>query len=244
MSFLNISNLNKSFEDHHVLKDISLTVNKGEVVTVIGPSGSGKSTLLRCINKLEDYQSGTISFQGNNIDDKNNNLNEYRSKVGMIFQSFNLFNNKNVLENCTLGPTKILKENKDEVIQRASSNLEKVGMRDFEMSKVQRLSGGQKQRVAIARALTMQPEFLLLDEPTSALDPEAVGEVLDIIKDLADDSFTMFIVTHEMSFAKEVSDRIIFMDEGVIVEEGTPEEIFTNPKQERTQAFLNRYMNQ
>ena len=244
MSFLNISNLNKSFEDHHVLKDISLSVNKGEVVTVIGPSGSGKSTLLRCINKLEDYQSGTISFKGNNIDDKNNNLNEYRSKVGMIFQSFNLFNNKNVLENCTLGPTKILKENKDEVIQRASSNLEKVGMRDFEMSKVQRLSGGQKQRVAIARALTMQPEFLLLDEPTSALDPEAVGEVLDIIKDLANDSFTMFIVTHEMSFAREVSDRIIFMDDGIILEEGTPEEIFTNPKHERTQAFLNRYINQ
>lgn len=244
MSFLEINNLNKSFENHHVLKDISLTVNQGEVVTVIGPSGSGKSTLLRCINKLEDYQSGTISFQGNNIDDKNNNLNEYRSKVGMIFQSFNLFNNKNVLENCTLGPTKILKENKDEVIKRASSNLEKVGMSDFQKSKVQRLSGGQKQRVAIARALTMQPEFLLLDEPTSALDPEAVGEVLDIIKDLADDSFTMFIVTHEMSFAREVSDRIIFMDDGIILEEGTPEEIFTNPKHERTQAFLNRYMNQ
>lgn len=244
MPLISIKNLSKAFDQHEVLKDINLNIQQGEVVTCIGASGSGKSTLLRCINKLESYDSGSIFFEGSDIDSKDFDINEYRSQVGMIFQSFNLFNNKTVLDNCTLGPIQILKEAKEDVEKRALLNLKKVGMEDFKNSKPQNLSGGQKQRVAIARALTMNPKFLLLDEPTSALDPEAVEEVLQIIKEVADDQFTMFIVTHEMSFARDVSDRIIFMDQGVILEEGRPEEIFTNPKEVRTQEFLNRFINQ
>ncbi len=244
MNFLQIKNLRKSYGELEVLRDINLDIQQGEVVTCIGPSGSGKSTLLRCLNLLEQYDGGEIYFEDQNIDAKENDINEYRSHVGMIFQSFNLFNNKTVLENCTLGPIKILKRDKDEVEALALKNLERVGMLDFANSKSTQLSGGQKQRVAIARALTMQPKFLLLDEPTSALDPEAVGEVLDIIKELALENYTMFIVTHEMSFAKEVSDRVVFMDNGVIVEEGSPEEIFTNPQEARTQDFLDRFINQ
>ncbi len=244
MSLISIKNLSKAFDQHEVLKDINLDIQQGEVVTCIGASGSGKSTLLRCINKLESYDFGSIFFEGSDIDSKDFDINEYRSQVGMIFQSFNLFNNKTVLDNCTLGPIKILKEAKEDVEKRALLNLNKVGMEEFRDSKPQNLSGGQKQRVAIARALTMNPKFLLLDEPTSALDPEAVEEVLQIIKEVADDQFTMFIVTHEMSFARDVSDRIIFMDQGVILEEGSPEEIFTNPKEVRTQEFLNRFINQ
>lgn len=244
MSLINITNLSKAFDNNEVLKDVNLTIHKGEVVTCIGASGSGKSTLLRCINKLEQYDNGTILFEGDDIDGANFNLNKYRSQVGMIFQSFNLFNNKSVLENCTIGPLKILHEDKEVVQKRALDNLRKVGMIDFANSKPQTLSGGQKQRVAIARALTMQPKFLLLDEPTSALDPEAVEEVLQIIKDVASEHFTMFIVTHEMNFARDVSDRIIFMDKGIILEEGSPEEIFTNPQEERTKTFLNRFINQ
>lgn len=244
MSFLQISNLSKAYGDNEILKDINMTIEQGEVVTCIGPSGSGKSTLLRCINRLEEYQAGEILFEGLSIDSKEIDLNEYRAQVGMIFQSFNLFNNKTVLENCTLGPVKILHQDKKEVEERALANLEKVGMLEFANNKPQRLSGGQKQRVAIARALTMQPKFLLLDEPTSALDPEAVGEVLDIIKELAEDGFTMFVVTHEMSFARDVSDRVVFMNDGIILEEGSPQEIFSNPKNERTKAFLNRFINQ
>ena len=243
MALLKIRNLSKNFGDNQVLKGIDLDINSGEVVTCIGASGSGKSTLLRCINKLEEYNGGSIHFDDKDIDSKDFDINEYRSQVGMIFQSFNLFNNKTVLENCTLGPIKILMEDKAVAEKRALENLEKVGMLDYAHSKPQNLSGGQKQRVAIARALTMNPKFLLLDEPTSALDPESVEEVLAIIKDVASENFTMFIVTHEMTFAKDVSDRVIFMDNGVILEEGSPEEIFTQPKEERTKAFLNRFIN-
>ncbi|NLY62305.1 MAG: amino acid ABC transporter ATP-binding protein [Erysipelothrix sp.] len=243
MSLLTVNNLGKAYGTNQVLKDINFTINEGEVLTVIGASGSGKSTLLRCINKLEEYQQGNITFEDINIDDASINVDEYRSRVGMIFQGFNLFNNLSVLDNCTIGPIKVLKEDRASVEARALANLEKVGMSEYANSKPQSLSGGMKQRVAIARALTMQPKFLLLDEPTSALDPESVEEVLAIIRELADDNFTMFIVTHEMSFARDVSDRIIFMDDGRILEEGSPDEIFVNPKEERTKAFLNRFIN-
>lgn len=243
MGLIKIENLSKAFDDNQVLKDINLEINKGEVVTCIGASGSGKSTLLRCINKLEHYDAGHIIFEGKDIDDADFNVEQYRAQVGMIFQSFNLFNNKTVLENCTLGPIKILHEDKQTAEARALDNLQKVGMADYANSKPQTLSGGQKQRVAIARALSMEPKFLLLDEPTSALDPESVEEVLQIIKEVASDKFTMFIVTHEMNFARDVSDRIIFMDKGIILEEGSPKEIFVNPKEERTKTFLNRFLN-
>ena len=243
MALLEIRNLSKNFGDNQVLKGVDLDINSGEVVTCIGASGSGKSTLLRCINKLEEYNGGTIHFESNDIDSKDFDVNEYRSQVGMIFQSFNLFNNKTVLENCTLGPIKILNEERSIAEARALENLEKVGMLEYANSRPQNLSGGQKQRVAIARALTMNPKFLLLDEPTSALDPESVEEVLAIIKDVASEHFTMFIVTHEMKFAQDVSDRVIFMDNGVILEEGTPDQIFTQPKEERTKTFLNRFIN-
>ncbi len=243
MSLLTVNNLGKAYGTNQVLKDINFTINEGEVLTVIGASGSGKSTLLRCINKLEEYQQGNITFEDINLDDASINVDEYRSRVGMIFQGFNLFNNLSVLDNCTIGPIKVLKEDRASVEARALANLEKVGMSEYANSKPQSLSGGMKQRVAIARALTMQPKFLLLDEPTSALDPESVEEVLAIIRELADDNFTMFIVTHEMSFARDVSDRIIFMDDGRILEEGSPDEIFVNPKEERTKAFLNRFIN-
>ncbi|AZK44304.1 MULTISPECIES: amino acid ABC transporter ATP-binding protein [Erysipelothrix] len=242
MSFLSISHLNKSFGELQVLKDINLEIKKGEVVSCIGSSGSGKSTLLRCINLLETFDNGTITFNNEDVTDHGMDINQYRSQVGMIFQSFNLFNNKSVLENCTLAPIKVLKVDPKEAEAEAIKNLERVGMVEFKDQSVKQLSGGQKQRIAIARALCMKPEFLLLDEPTSALDPEMVGDVLEVIKSLAKEGYTMFIVTHEMDFAREVSDRILFMDSGIILEEGSPEELFLNPKEERTKQFLTRFM--
>ncbi|MDE8081197.1 amino acid ABC transporter ATP-binding protein [Erysipelothrix rhusiopathiae] len=242
MSFLSISHLNKSFGELQVLKDINLEIKKGEVVSCIGSSGSGKSTLLRCINLLETFDNGTITFNNEDVTDQQMDINKYRSQVGMIFQSFNLFNNKSVLENCTLAPIKVLKVDPKEAEDEAIKNLERVGMVEFKDQNVKQLSGGQKQRIAIARALCMKPEFLLLDEPTSALDPEMVGDVLEVIKSLAKEGYTMFIVTHEMDFAREVSDRILFMDSGIILEEGSPEELFLNPKEERTKQFLTRFM--
>lgn len=239
---IEINHLKKSYGENEVLKDIGLTVNKGEVLTIIGSSGSGKSTLLRCINLLEKPTSGEILYNGENVLTKGYNLPNYRTHLGMVFQSFNLFNNMNVLENCTAGQISVLKRNPEEAKQIALENLEKVGMKQFQSAKPNQLSGGQKQRVAIARALSMNPEVMLFDEPTSALDPEMVGEVLKTMKDLADSGLTMVIVTHEMGFAKEVSDRVIFMDKGVIAEEGTPEAIFGQPKEERTKVFLKRIL--
>lgn len=241
---IRIENLSKSFGSLEVLKNINFSIKEGEVVSCIGSSGSGKSTLLRCINVLETNDTGKIYFEDKNIDDKDLNINDYRSQVGMIFQSFNLFENKSVLENCTIGPIKVLKKNQKDAEKDALYFLEKVGMHAFAHSDVRLLSGGQKQRVAIARALCMHPKLLLLDEPTSALDPETVGEVLSVIKDLAKEGYTMFVVTHEMAFAKDISDRILFMDSGIILEEGSPVEIFENPKHERTQQFLNRFISQ
>lgn len=241
---IRIENLSKSFGSLEVLKNINFSIKEGEVVSCIGSSGSGKSTLLRCINVLETHDTGKIYFEDKNIDDKDLNINDYRSQVGMIFQSFNLFENKSVLENCTIGPIKVLKKNQKDAEKDALYFLEKVGMHAFAHSDVRLLSGGQKQRVAIARALCMHPKLLLLDEPTSALDPETVGEVLSVIKELAKEGYTMFVVTHEMAFAKDISDRILFMDSGIILEEGSPVEIFENPKHERTQQFLNRFISQ
>lgn len=239
---IEINHLKKNFGENEVLKDIGLTVNKGEVLTIIGSSGSGKSTLLRCINLLEKPTSGEILYNGENVLTKGYSLPNYRTHLGMVFQSFNLFNNMNVLENCTTGQISVLKRHPEEAKQIALENLEKVGMKQFQSAKPNQLSGGQKQRVAIARALSMNPEVMLFDEPTSALDPEMVGEVLKTMKDLADSGLTMVIVTHEMGFAKEVSDRVIFMDKGVIAEEGTPEAIFGQPKEERTKVFLKRIL--
>lgn len=237
-----INHLNKAFGTHEVLKDISFEVQAGEVVTIIGSSGSGKSTLLRCVNLLEQPTSGEILYNGKNILDSDTNIYQYRTHLGMVFQQFNLFNNLNVLENCTVGPIKVLKKSKEEAERIAKSFLEKVGMGAYINARPRQLSGGQKQRVAIARALTMQPDVLLFDEPTSALDPEMVNEVLETMKSLAHTGLTMIIVTHEMEFARDVSDRVIFMDKGVIAEEGTPEQIFTNPTQERTKEFLSRVL--
>lgn len=237
-----INHLNKAFGTHEVLKDISFEVQAGEVVTIIGASGSGKSTLLRCVNLLEQPTSGEILYNGKNILDSDTNIYQYRTHLGMVFQQFNLFNNLNVLENCTVGPIKVLKKSKEEAERIAKSFLEKVGMGAYINARPRQLSGGQKQRVAIARALTMQPDVLLFDEPTSALDPEMVNEVLETMKSLAHTGLTMIIVTHEMEFARDVSDRVIFMDKGVIAEEGTPEQIFTNPTQERTKEFLSRVL--
>ena len=237
-----IKHLNKVFGTHEVLKDISFSVQSGEVVTIIGSSGSGKSTLLRCVNLLEKPTSGEILYNGKNILDEDTNIYEYRTHLGMVFQQFNLFNNLNVLENCTVGPIKVLKKSKEEAEEIAKSFLEKVGMSAYLNARPRQLSGGQKQRVAIARALTMQPDVLLFDEPTSALDPEMVNEVLETMKSLAHTGLTMIIVTHEMEFARDVSDRVIFMDKGVITEEGTAEQIFTNPQKERTKEFLMRVL--
>ncbi|MBF0993694.1 MAG: amino acid ABC transporter ATP-binding protein, partial [Granulicatella sp.] len=220
-----IKHLNKVFGTHEVLKDISFSVQSGEVVTIIGSSGSGKSTLLRCVNLLEKPTSGEILYNGKNILDEDTNIYEYRTHLGMVFQQFNLFNNLNVLENCTVGPIKVLKKSKEEAEEIAKSFLEKVGMSAYLNARPRQLSGGQKQRVAIARALSMQPDVLLFDEPTSALDPEMVNEVLETMKSLAHTGLTMIIVTHEMEFARDVSDRVIFMDKGVIAEEGTAEQI-------------------
>ncbi|WP_455490990.1 amino acid ABC transporter ATP-binding protein [Granulicatella sp.] len=237
-----IKHLNKVFGTHEVLKDISFSVQAGEVVTIIGSSGSGKSTLLRCVNLLEKPTSGEILYNGKNILDEDTNIYEYRTHLGMVFQQFNLFNNLNVLENCTVGPIKVLKKSKEEAEKIAKGFLEKVGMSAYLNARPRQLSGGQKQRVAIARALSMQPDVLLFDEPTSALDPEMVNEVLETMKSLAHTGLTMIIVTHEMEFARDVSDRVIFMDKGVIAEEGTAEQIFTNPQKERTKEFLMRVL--
>ena len=241
-NIVEIKNLTKSFGDNHVLKGINLEVKPGEVICIIGTSGSGKSTLLRCCNLLEYPNSGEIYFFNQNIVDRKTNLNKLRTKIGMVFQSFNLFNNKNVLDNCTLGPIKILKKNRKEAEKEALEILDSVGMKSFAEANVNTLSGGQKQRVAIARTLCMKPEVILFDEPTSALDPEMVGEVLEVMKRLAKEGMTMMVVTHEMGFAKEVASRVIFMDQGVICEEGTPEEIFNDPQNPRTKEFLKRVL--
>lgn len=238
-TIINVKDLRKSFGSSEVLKGIDLEVKEGEVICIIGPSGSGKSTLLRCLNLLEYPNSGEIYFKDQNILDRKVNLNKVRSKISMVFQNFNLFNNKDVLDNCTLGPTKILKEDRHDAMNKALETLESVGMKAFAYKNVNTLSGGQKQRVAIARALCMNPSVILFDEPTSALDPEMVGEVLEVMKRLAESGITMIVVTHEMNFARSVADRVIFMEGGVIVEEGTPSQIFDNPTQERTRAFVN-----
>ena len=243
-NIISIKNISKTFGKNVVLKDISLEINKGEVITIIGSSGSGKSTLLRCINRLEEADNGQILYHGQNILDPKTNINKIRESLGMCFQSFNLFNNMNVIDNCTLALRKIKKIDKTEANNIARKYLDKVGMINFANAKVQTLSGGQKQRVAIARSLCMNPEIMLFDEPTSALDPELVGEVLEVMKQLALEGMTMIVVTHEMAFAKQVSSRVIFMNEGYICEEGKPNDIFTNPKQERTKEFLSRFLNQ
>ncbi|MFO1442444.1 amino acid ABC transporter ATP-binding protein [Bacillus sp. Bva_UNVM-123] len=237
---IDIQHLSKSFGTHEVLKDIDFSVNKGEVVCIIGSSGSGKSTLLRCINLLEKPSGGQIIYHGENILDDKHDIYEYRTKLGMVFQQFNLFNNHDVLSNCIVGQIKVLKRSKQEAEKVAMKYLKIVGMEKYVNAKPKQLSGGQKQRVAIARALSMEPDVMLFDEPTSALDPEMVGEVLKVMAELAESGLTMLIVTHEMGFAKEVSDRVVFMDKGVIAEEGTPEQIFNHPTQERTREFLKR----
>lgn len=240
---LEINHLKKSFGANQVLKDISLTVHKGEVISIIGSSGSGKSTFLRSINLLEEPTGGEILFHGQNVLEKGYDLTTYREKLGMVFQSFNLFENLNVLENAIVAQTTVLKRSRTEAEAIAKENLNKVGMTEqYWAAKPKQLSGGQKQRVAIARALSVNPEAMLFDEPTSALDPEMVGEVLKTMKALAETGLTMLIVTHEMEFAKEVSDRVIFMDQGVIAEQGTPQEIFEHPKEERTKTFLQRFL--
>lgn len=239
---IEVRHLKKSFGDRVILKDLNFQVNKGEVVCVIGASGSGKSTLLRCINLLETPTDGEICYKGENILDEKHNIALYRTKLGMVFQQFNLFENHNVLSNCVVGQIKVLKRTRAQAEEVALKYLKIVGMDQYIHAKPRQLSGGQKQRVAIARALSMEPDVLLFDEPTSALDPEMVGEVLKVMKDLAEAGLTMMVVTHEMAFAREVSDRVVFMDDGYIVEEGSPEEIFNAPKEERTQAFLKRYL--
>ncbi|MBO6129121.1 MAG: amino acid ABC transporter ATP-binding protein [Pseudobutyrivibrio sp.] len=239
---ISVKNLKKCYGDLEVLKDISTDVTKGEVVCVIGPSGSGKSTFLRCLNRLETVTAGSIVVDGNDITDKHININKVRENIGMVFQHFNLFNNLNILDNLTLAPVQLKKCSKAEAEERAKKMLAKVGLEDKATSFPSQLSGGQKQRVAIARALCMEPDIMLFDEPTSALDPEMVGEVLQVMKDLAADGMTMVIVTHEMGFAREVADRVIFMDGGYIVEEGTPSEVLLNPKEPRTIDFLNKVL--
>ena len=239
---IKIEQLEKSFGDLHVLKGIDLEVNRGEVVCIIGASGSGKSTLLRCINLLEEADSGHIWFDGQDLMDLKVNLNALRQKIGMVFQGFNLFNNKSVLDNCTLAPMDVKHIPKTQAEATAIKHLTTVGLADFIHADSRRLSGGQKQRVAIARALCMEPEIMLFDEPTSALDPEMVGEVLGVMKQLANDGMTMVIVSHEMGFAREVGDRILFMDDGQIVEEGPPEQMFNNPQHPRTRDFLSKVL--
>ena len=241
MPVIELSHLQKSFGEVEVLRDISLSVDKGEVISVIGASGSGKSTMLRCINLLEIPSGGAIYFNGKNIMDKGLDLSEYRAKVGMVFQQFNLFENMTALQNCVVGQVKVLRRRKDEAEEIAREVLPRVGMLQYINAKPKQLSGGQKQRVAIARTLAMNPEAILFDEPTSALDPEMVGEVLGVMKSLADSGYTMIVVTHEMSFAKDVSNRVIFMDKGVVVEDDSPSVIFQNPKMPRTKEFLSRY---
>ncbi len=241
-NIIKIKNLYKSFGGSNVLNGIDFSINKGDVSCIIGPSGSGKSTFLRCINLLEHPTSGEILYKGENVLNNKYNADFYRSKVGMVFQQFNLFNNLSVLENCTVGQMKVLKKSFSEAKENALSFLDKVQMSKFIDAKPKQLSGGQKQRAAIARALSMNPEVLLFDEPTSALDPETVGEILKVMRDLTKLNITMIIVTHEMTFAKEVSNRIVFMDEGTICEEGPPEKILVNPQNERTKNFLSRFI--
>jgi len=237
---IEIKHLRKSFGTNEVLKDINFSVTKGEVVCIIGSSGSGKSTLLRCINLLEKPSGGKIFYHGENILESGHDLYAYRTKLGMVFQQFNLFNNHDVLSNCTVGQIKVLKRSKEEAEKVAMKYLKVVGMEQYINAKPKQLSGGQKQRVAIARALSMEPDVMLFDEPTSSLDPELVDEVLRVMKKLAKTGLTMLVVTHEMEFAREVADRVVFMDKGVIEEEGSPAEIFNNPKKERTREFLRR----
>ncbi len=240
---LEIKHLRKSFGKNEVLKDIDFEVYTGDITCIIGPSGCGKSTLLRCINLLETPTSGEIIHSGQNVLERHVNVPAYRSKVGMVFQSFNLFNNMTVLKNCMVGCEKVLKENRETAYKKAIFYLEKVGMAPYINAKPKQLSGGQKQRVAIARALAMEPEVLLFDEPTSALDPQMVGEVLEVMRSLAKEGLTMLIVTHEMAFARDVTNQVVFMSDGVICEQGTPEEIFVNPKKPQTREFLSRFMN-
>ena len=241
MAILEIRHLSKSFGQHQVLKDIDFTVNPGDVTSIIGASGGGKSTLLRCINLLETPSSGEILYHGKNVAGRGINAPEYRSHVGMVFQSFNLFNNMTVLENCMVGQIKVLKRSKEEARQNALLYLDKVGMAPYINAKPRQISGGQKQRVAIARALAMNPEMLLFDEPTSALDPEMVGEVLTVMQQLAKEGMTMLVVTHEMAFAKDVSNHVVYMADGVICEQGTPEALFGNPQKQETKDFLSRF---
>ena len=239
---LQVNHLSKSFGKHEVLRDIDFTVNKGDVTSIIGASGSGKSTLLRCITLLETPTSGEIRFHDENILSRKGGAAAYRTKVGMVFQSFNLFNNMTVLENCLVGQTKVLKKDPKEAEEVAMKYLTKVGMAPYINARPRQLSGGQKQRVAIARALAMDPEVLLFDEPTSALDPEMVGEVLSVMRDLANEGLTMLVVTHEMAFARDVSNHVVFMRDGVIWEEGSPQQIFVDPQREETRDFLSRFM--
>lgn len=240
---INVENLSKNFGNLKVLKNISTTINKGEIISIIGPSGSGKSTFLRCINKLEEPTKGHIYIDGMDLMDKNTDINKIRERVGMVFQHFNLFSNMTVLENLTLSPIMVKKESKEEAEKYASYLLEKVGLSDKANSYPSQLSGGQKQRIAIARALAMKPEVILFDEPTSALDPEMIKEVLDVMRDLAKEGMTMIIVTHEMGFAKNVGNRILFMDNGEIIEDCSPKDFFENPTNERIKDFLNKVLN-
>ena len=241
-TILEVRHLSKAFGSHQVLKDIDFTVRPGDVTSIIGASGSGKSTLLRCINLLETPTGGQILFHGQDMTGRGVNASRYRSKMGMVFQSFNLFNNMTVLENCMVGQVKVLKKSKEEARENAMKYLDQVGMAPYINAKPRQISGGQKQRVAIARALAMDPEVLLFDEPTSALDPEMVGEVLSVMQDLAQEGMTMLVVTHEMAFARDVSSHVVFMADGVICEEGEPKAFFANPQQQRTREFLSRFM--
>ncbi|MBC5769346.1 amino acid ABC transporter ATP-binding protein [Dysosmobacter segnis] len=240
-NILEIRHLGKSFGTHEVLRDIDFTVKRGDVISIIGASGSGKSTLLRCVNLLETPSSGQILYHGTDVAGRGVNAPEYRSHVGMVFQSFNLFNNMSVLKNCMVGQMKVLKRSKEEARQQALKYLEKVGMAPYINAKPRQISGGQKQRVAIARALAMDPEVLLFDEPTSALDPEMVGEVLNVMQALAQEGMTMLVVTHEMAFARDVSSQVVFMHQGVICEQGTPAQVFGDPQQRETKEFLARF---
>lgn len=239
---IELRHLQKQFGENNVLRDINLSVDKGEVLSIIGASGSGKSTMLRCINLLETPTSGEVLYHGENITGKDFNLSQYRAKVGMVFQSFNLFNNMTALGNCVTGQVSVLKRNRKEAEEIAMKYLTKVGMAPYINAKPSQLSGGQKQRVAIARALAMEPEVLLFDEPTSALDPQMVGEVLDVMRDLAKDGLTMIVVTHEMAFARDVSTNVVFMADGLICEEGAPKDIFENPQNPKTKEFLSRFL--
>ena len=240
---VSVCDLQKAFGEREILKGISFDIHRGDVICIIGPSGSGKSTLIRCVNFLEHPTGGHIEYRGKDVMQAFKQLTLYRTKVGMVFQSFNLFNNMTVLENCMVGQVKVLGKNKEEAKATALKYLKHVGMDSYVNAKPHQLSGGQKQRVAIARALALEPEVLLMDEPTSALDPEMVGEVLRVIRDLAKEGFTMVIVTHEMAFARDVSNHVIFIDQGVIAEEGAPSQLFANPKNQRTRDFLSRFQN-